>query len=342
MGQQGILLVNLGTPRSTSVRHVRHYLREFLSDPRVIDMAAWKRWLLLNCCILPFRPRRAAHAYQMIWGEKGSPLLEHGEALAEKLRAYFGARIPVALGMRYQSPSIQQALADLRAQQVEQVVVVPLFPQYSTAAWGSAVAKVYEVAAQDWNTLRVQVVPPFYAHPKFLDLWAAKLRPWLADANPDHVMISFHGLPERHILKSATAESACLASSQCCELATTANQFCYRAHCVATARGIALRTGLRPEQYSITFQSRLGRDPWIRPFTDEMVIARAKTGTKRLLMVSPSFVADCLETLEELAIRAKNDFLAHGGERFDLVPSLNSDDAWAETLVAILAEHGVP
>lgn len=335
MGTSGILLINLGTPRSPRVRDVRRYLREFLLDGRVIDVAAWKRWLLVNGIIVPFRAPKSAHAYAQIWTERGSPLLWHTQDLAQKISARVRTNTPVAIAMRYQEPSIRAGLRELADAGVTHVVVVPLFPQYSTAAWGSAVANVYAEAARVWNTPSLRVVPPFYAAPQFLDLWATKVRPQLHALQPDLVLLSFHGLPERQIVKSSRG-GVCLSGAHCCEKVTAANQYCYRAQCVATGRGIALRLGLRPEQYHITFQSRLGRHPWIRPYTDDVLVERARAGAKRLLMVSPSFTADCLETIEELGMRARADFLAHGGEQFALVPSLNSDDAWAETLVSII------
>ena len=331
----GLLLVNLGTPDAPRTREVRRYLREFLSDPRVFDMHPLKRALVLNLFILPFRPQRSAEAYRQIWTERGSPLLFHGEDLAAKLRARLGPGVAVELGMRYQSPSIGGALERLRRAGAERIVVFPLFPQYSSAAWGSAVEKVFDEASRLWNVPSIQVVPPFYDHPAFLDAAAAVARRESAEFAADYTMFSFHGLPERQVAKSDQSAGGHCLRDGCCASIVAANRYCYRAQCFATARGLAQRLVLNHDRWEVTFQSRLGRDPWIRPFTDVRVLELARSGVRRVAVLSPAFVADCLETLEELAIRAKKDFETHGGEELRLIPSLNSDDDWADAAVAI-------
>lgn len=335
----GLLLVNLGTPTSPATGDVRRYLREFLSDPRVLDIPALRRWLLLNLVILPFRPKASAEAYRKVWSRRGSPLLFHGQNLARKVAEELGGAVPVVLAMRYQTPSIAAALSELRAAGVDRIVLLPLFPQYSSAAWGSAVEKVYVEVNRMWNVPAISVVPPFYDHPAFLDAFAAVARPVLDDLRPDMVLMSFHGLPERHVLKSDESDVRhCLASSACCDKIVSANRNCYRAQCFATARGIASAVGLSPDDYEVAFQSRLGRSPWIKPYTDIRLRELAEAGVKRVAVLSPAFVADCLETLEEIAIRGKADFLAHGGEALRLVPSLNSEDVWVRGIVRILCE----
>jgi ferrochelatase len=339
--RSGLLLVNLGTPDSTAVPDVRKYLREFLSDPRVLDLPAPLRSAILHLTILPFRPRQAAEAYEKVWTERGSPLLFHGLDLVQKVKPHL-PNVPVELAMRYQSPSIASALENLHHHGVDRVVVFPLFPQYSSAAWGSAVEKVFVEATKLWNVPAIQVIPPFYDHPQFLDACAATARPVLENLKPDRVLMSFHGLPERHCSKSdASGGKHCFQSDSCCDTIVEANRSCYRAQCFQTAKGIAARLGLDETRYQITFQSRLGRDPWIRPYTDEVVIQLAKSGIKKVAILSPAFVADCLETLEELAIRAREDFKAHGGDELQLVPSLNSEDAWVDAVLAILRENSV-
>lgn len=339
-GRWGLLLINLGTPDSTRIPDVRRYLREFLSDERVLDISPAKRAFVLNAFILPFRPKQAAEAYEQVWTERGSPLLFHGHDLVEKVQKRVGADVPVKLAMRYQNPPIASVLEQFRKNAIDRIVVVPLFPQYSSAAWGSAVEKVVVEAAKAWDVPSLQIVPPFYDHPAFLDAFAAVAQPVLDDFRPDHTLLSFHGLPERHCQKSdASGGEHCLRSEDCCDQIVPANRNCYRAQCFATARGIATRLGLEEEAWTITFQSRLGRDPWIRPYTDEVVVERAKSGVKRLAILSPAFVADCLETLEELAIRAREDFQEHGGEELRLIPSLNSTDVWADALVQIVREN---
>ncbi|MEE2776260.1 MAG: ferrochelatase [Acidobacteriota bacterium] len=336
MARVGLLLVNLGTPDSTGVADVRRYLREFLSDPRVLDMPATQRALVMNLFILPFRPRRSAAAYEKIWTDRGSPLLFHTKDLASNVRERLGAAVQVEIAMRYQSPSIASALGRFRQSGVDRIVALPLFPQYSSAAWGSAAERVFEQAGALWNVPYLQVVPPFYDHPAFLDAFAAVAEPGMKDLNPDFTLMSFHGLPERHMHKSdESGGDHCLQSETCCESICAANRSCYRAQCYATARGLAERLGLEPDDYEVTFQSRLGRDPWIRPYTDVRTVELAQAGVRRLAVLSPAFVADCLETIEEIGIRAKEDFEGNGGERLELIRSLNSHPQWADAVVEI-------
>ncbi|MDX1385648.1 MAG: ferrochelatase [Thermoanaerobaculia bacterium] len=343
MARTGLLLLNLGTPDSTEVADVRRYLKEFLSDPRVLDVPALKRWLVLRLFILPFRPKQSAEAYRQIWTDRGSPLLFHTQDLAGKVQNRLGDRVLVEVAMRYQNPSIGRALDRLRGEGVDDIVVFPLFPQYSSSAWGSAVEEVFELAGRRWNVPFLRVVPPFYDHPSFLDACADVARPHLADLEPEYSIMSFHGLPERQVIKSdESGGSHCLRSEDCCESICNANRHCYRAQCFATARGIAARLGLGADDYEVTFQSRLGRDPWIRPYTDVRIVELAEKGVKRLAVFSPAFVADCLETLEEIGMRAKEDFESRGGERLELVPSLNSDDRWVTALLDILDEPTAP
>ena len=339
MTRRGLLLVNLGTPDAPRTPEVRRYLREFLSDPRVLDFSAARRAFALNVFILPFRPRQSAAAYRKIWTERGSPLLIHGLDLVEKLRAKLGPEAQVELAMRYQNPPVASTLEKFRASGVDQIVVFPLFPQYSSAAWGSAVEKVFAEASRLWNMPAIQVVPPYYDHPAFLDALAGVAGPILDSMKPDRVVMSFHGLPERQVIKSDESGGGhCLRSDTCCERIVPANRHCYRAHCFTTARGIAERLDLQADIYTVTFQSRLGRSPWIQPYTDLVIRDLAQKGVKKLAVLSPAFVADCLETLEEIAIRAREDFQAHGGEELRLVSSLNSEDAWVEAIVRIARE----
>ena len=339
MPRKGLLLINLGTPDAPEVPAVRRYLREFLSDPRVLDMNPVARWLLLNLVILRKRPAQAAEAYRQVWTKRGSPLLFHGEDLARKMATQLGNEVRVELAMRYQSPSIARALLRLRDDGVDQVVAFPLFPQYSSAAWGSAVEKLFQEAGKLWNVPTLQVVPPYYDHPDFIRAWAGVARPVLEEVEPDHVMLSYHGLPERHLQKSdETRGRHCLQSATCCDCIGPANRNCYRAQCASTSRALTAELQLDDGQWEMTFQSRLGRDPWIQPYTDERVIALAKGGCKRLVVLSPAFTADCLETIEEIGLRARDSFVAHGGEELRLVPSLNAGDAWVDAVIRITSE----
>ncbi len=334
----GLLLINLGTPDNTSTPAVRRYLREFLGDPRVIDINAIGRALLLHLVILPTRPAKSAHAYRTIWDpERGSPLLYHSQDLAAAVATKLGAGWQVELAMRYGKPSIADALARLEQAHVERVVVLPLFPQYATSSTGSAIARVMELATARWNVPALDFVPAFFDDPGFIAAFEAVAKPALAAARADHVLFSFHGLPVRQIVKTDMTGTHCLKSATCCE--TLANPSCYRAQSFATARALAPRLGLAPAQYTVCFQSRLGRTPWIEPYTDVELDRLAKAGVKRLAVLCPAFVADCLETVEEIGIRAREQFKAAGGEELVLVPSLNATPAWVDAVAAIAERH---
>jgi ferrochelatase len=337
----GLLLCNLGTPDDPGTPAVRRYLREFLADPRVLDINAVGRWALLNLIILPLRPRKSAAAYRKIWTERGSPLLAYSRDLVDALRARLGGGWAVELGMRYQSPSIASALEKLREAGAERIVVFPLYPQYSASSTGSSVEEVFRVASRPWVTPTLSFVEPFYDHPGFIEAFAAVGAPVLVAEGPDHVLMSFHGLPERHMRKADPTGRHCLASDSCCDSMVAANRHCYRAQCFATARALAARLALAEGSWSVSFQSRLGRTPWIHPYTDVVLPELAAHGKKRVVVFCPAFVADCLETLEEIGIRAKHDFNAAGGERLTLVPSLNASPRWVDAVVA-LARQAAP
>lgn len=334
----GVLLVNLGTPNSTETGDVRRYLREFLNDPRVIDINPVGRWMLLNLIVLPFRPAQSAEAYRTIWTEQGSPLLVHGLALRDQLQARLGDTFVVDLAMRYGNPSIPEVMHRLVAQDLERIVVVPLFPQYSSAASGSALQRVAEVANEMWNVPPLATVPAFYDDAGFIRAFKEVAQPVLDKLNPDHVLLSYHGVPERHVKKSDSTGKHCLKVENCCDTIGSANRYCYRAHCYATSRGLAEALNLSEGSYSVAFQSRLGRDPWIKPYTDEQLPVLYEQGVRRLAIMCPAFVADCLETLEEIGIRAKEDWEKLGGEALELVPSLNSHPAWVEGLADIVLQ----
>ena len=326
----GLLLVNLGTPDAPDTGAVRRYLREFLSDPRVIDIHPLARAALLNFIILPFRSPKSAAAYRKIWTERGSPLLYHSQDLVNGVRAALPGW-KVELGMRYGNPSIAAALGRLGP--VDRLVVLPLYPQYASASTGSSLEEVFRVLSQSAVVPPVTSIEAFYDEPAFLDAFAAVGK--AAAAGADHVLFSFHGLPERQVKASDPTGRHCLASATCCDRIVEANRNCYRAQCYATTRGIAARLGLAADRHSVSFQSRLGRTPWIKPWTDEVLPELAKRGVKKLAVFCPAFVADCLETLEEIAIRGNEQFAALGGAELVLVPSLNSDPAWRDAIVAM-------
>ncbi len=333
----GLLLINLGTPDDPSPAAVRRYLREFLSDPRVLDIGAVGRSLLLNAVILPTRPAKSAAAYRSIWdSERGSPLLYHSRDLAARVATTLGSAWHVELAMRYGTPSIADAMDALQRTPCSRIVVLPLYPQYASSSTGTSMERVMELAAERWTVPALDFVPAFYADAGFLGAFEAVARPALADARADHVLFSFHGLPERQIAKTDTTGSTCTFGA-CCE--RLANPACYRAQCVATATALAGRLGLVRDTYTICFQSRLGRTPWIKPFTDVVLDELAKAGKKRLAVFCPAFVADCLETIEEIGIRAVEQFKAAGGENLVLVPSLNATPAWVEAVAPIARRH---
>ena len=334
----GLLLINLGTPDEPTTPAVRRYLREFLGDPRVVDINPVGRALLLHLVILPFRPKKSAHAYQTIWDPKrGSPLLYHSQDLLAGVRQKLATGWHVELAMRYGSPSIPDGITALERAGVDRIVVLPLFPQYASSSTGTAVARVMELAGERWNVPAIDVVPAFFQDPGFLDAFATVARPVLADYQPDHVLFSFHGLPVRQIVKTDATGSHCLKAATCCD--TLANPGCYRAQSFFTARALAERLAVPAAEYTICFQSRLGKTPWIEPFTDVVIDELAKAGKKRLAVLCPAFVADCLETVEEIGIRARDQFKAAGGEDLVLVPSLNATQPWVDAVAALAERH---
>ncbi|MCP3098160.1 ferrochelatase [Myxococcus sp. K15C18031901] len=341
--KRGLLLVNLGTPDAPQSGPVRRYLREFLSDPRVVDIHPVGRWLLLNLIILPVRPAKSAEAYRKVWMPEGSPLLVYSRALEAAVRERLGGEYEVALAMRYGNPSIPDALASLRARGVSDFTVLPLYPHEAASSSASSLARVYELSAAGWDVPNVRAVPAFHSHPAFLDAFTQVARPVITDMRADHVLFSFHGVPERHVRKSDPTGTHCLASAGCCDALTDANRHCYRAQCFATARGLAQRLGLEKDAWSVSFQSRLGRTPWVKPYTDLVLPELAKRGVKRLAVMCPAFVADCLETLEEVGLRARDQFVEEGGEALTLVPSLNAHPAWVDAVVQMVRESdGAP
>ena len=326
----GVLLVNLGTPDSTDVGDVRKYLREFLSDKRVIDIPAVSRWMLVNLIIAPFRAPKSAAEYKRLFTERGSPLKYYTEDLLAPLRNLLGKGYVVEYAMRYQSPSITSGLEKLRAQHVGKIHVIPLFPQYASASTGSVIDKVMEIT-KTWQIIpQIKFTSQFLEEEKFLQVIVNNARKWMEKTDYDHFVFSYHGLPERQILKGSVGDQCKLGS--CCSKFHERNQYCYRAQCYQTTRLLASKLGIPEEKYTVCFQSRLGRDPWIKPYTDHVLEELATSGKKKVLAFSPAFVADCLETTVEVGETYKDDFIKAGGEQWDLVESLNDDPLWVECL----------
>jgi ferrochelatase len=328
----GVLLLNLGTPDAPTKPAVRRYLAEFLSDPRVIDLPAPARWLLLHGLILRTRPRRSAAQYRSIWTEAGSPLLVHSRALREGVARALGPGFRVELAMRYGRPDVASALDALCDAGVDRIVALPLFPQYSEAATGSALARVREVLAARRDAPPLLVREDFFDDPGFIAAFSEVARPVLDAFRPDHVLLSYHGLPERQVRALDASGRHCLVRDDCCAAVGDVNRRCYRAQCFATSRALVASLGLSEREHSTCFQSRLGGSAWIRPYTDVRLAELAQQGVKRVAVLCPAFVADCLETLEEIQIRAREQWRELGGDDLALVPSLNARPRWVETL----------
>lgn len=329
--KKGILLINIGTPDQPDTKSVRRYLKEFLSDPRVIDLPAISRWLLVNLLVLPFRSRKSAAAYQKIWYKQGSPLLVHTKLLRNSLAKELGPDYKVVFGMRYGQPNIEHALENLK--DCSSIKIIPLFPQYSSAATGSAIERSLKVLQSNWNMPAIEISNEFYAHPGFIASYVDLIRQTLAEKKVDMLLFSYHGLPERHIDKSK-----CVAACDhlhACPAVTADNEYCYRAQCYATSDLIAKELNLSPVLYRVAFQSRLGRTPWIKPYSDLLLPELIQSGVKSIAVVSPSFVSDCLETLEEINIRMRAQWKALGGEEFVFVPCLNHSETWVKNLAMI-------
>lgn len=329
MSKKAVLLVNLGSPDSPSVPDVRKYLREFLMDGRVLDAPYPIRFCIVNFAILPSRPKESAHAYQSVWTAEGSPLVVTSKNVTRKLQE----RLPiqVELAMRYQNPSIEKAITDLKHFGVTEVLLIPLFPHYAMSSFETAVVRVQEVAAQQAASMKIVVQPPYYNDPDYINALTGSAQKFL-NSDYDHLLFSFHGIPERHLRKSDTTGCHCLKAKNCCEVPSPAHGTCYRAQCFQTMKAFVKKAGIPENNYSVAFQSRLGRDPWLTPYTDHELERLAKSGVKKLLVICPAFVSDCLETLEEIGMRGRDSFLRAGGTDFTMIPCLNENPLWISAL----------
>lgn len=323
--------MNLGSPDSTSVKDVKKYLSEFLMDEKVIDKPYLFRLMLVRGIIVPFRAPKSAHAYQTIWTKDGSPLVALTRQLQEILQQEIGS--PVTMAMRYGNPSPADAFDALlkTVPDLDEVLLIPMYPHYAMSSYETAIEYAQDIHKKKKYQFSLKFVKPFYNNNEYIDALSERIRPYLENEF-DHILFSYHGLPERHIQKSDITAQHCLRVADCCNVASPAHQHCYRHQCLTTMKLVAEKLGLPAEKYSYSFQSRLGRDEWLKPATESRLEDMPKEGIKKLLVVCPAFVSDCLETLEEIAIRGKESFLQAGGETYEAIPCLNVHPLWVAAI----------
>lgn len=334
----GVLLVNLGTPDSPSVGDVRKYLFQFLNDPRVIDLPWLGRFLLVNFIIVPFRSFASSKIYKMLWTEKGSPLLYHSISVKEKLQAKLSGEYEVELAMRYQSPSMESVLDKMQKKNYDQIIVLPLYPHYAASSTGSTLERAMKIMSKWWVIPDIALVSQFYDHSGFIDSVVKRGKEHNLEEY-EHILFSYHGLPNRQVNKVYFDGVPC--NDHSCETTIDeSNKFCYKATCFATTRLIAEKLNIPQEKYTVGFQSRLDKD-WLEPFSDKVVEEKAKAGIKKLLVFSPAFTADCLETTIEIGDEYDEIFKEHGGEKLQLVSSLNDMPEWVDTLKDIVLQRSI-
>jgi len=330
MPRRAVLLLNLGSPDSTSVPDVKRYLREFLGDERVIDRPGQPfRWLLVNGLIVPFRAAKSAHAYSRVWTPEGSPLIVTSRRTRDALQPR--CDVPVGLAMNYGNPSIPDALRELATAGVEELLLFPQYPHYAMSSWETVVAKVHREAAQVAPALKIECVLPYYGDEDYVAALVASARPFL-DQPHDHLLFSNHGIPVRHLTKADSSRAHCQVVPDCCRTCSPAHATCYRAQVLRTSELFARQAGLDPAKWSVSFQSRLAGEPWLEPYTDHEFKRLAAEGRRRLLVITPAFVTDCLETLEEIRMAGADTFREAGGESFTHIPCLNDQPVWIDFL----------
>lgn len=328
---KGILLVNLGSPDSTSTKDVRKYLDEFLMDERVIDMPYWKRFILVKGIILNTRPKKSATAYKKIWWKEGSPLEVISERFTEKFKQKVD--VPVALGMRYGSMSMEKAIKELVDQDVDEIFMIPLYPHFAMSSYETVEVKAHEILAEKYPMVKLDACPVFYKEPNYIKAMVANIKEHIVGVDYDHILFSYHGLPERHIKLADPTKSHCKLDGSCCNTPSKAHKTCYRHQCFETTKEIVKLLDLEGKTYSNSFQSRLLKDPWLKPYTDFELEGFPEKGVKKLVVITPAFVTDCLETLEEIAMEGKNQFLGAGGETYKHIPCMNENDDWVDVVV---------
>jgi ferrochelatase len=333
--KRGIVLMNLGSPDSTEVKDVRRYLDEFLMDGRVMDIPLLLRALLVKAIIVPFRAPKSALAYRSVWMKDGSPLIviskQFQQALQEQVEE------PVVLAMRYGNPSPWTAYDELlkQAPDLEEVVLVPLYPHYAMSSYETAVEYAKKIHRQRKYSFKLKIIEPFYDEPAYLDALINSVKPYL-EQEYDHIVFSYHGIPERHVQKSDVTGRHCLKSADCCTVDSEAHKTCYRHQCIVTTNRVAKALDIPASKYSFSFQSRLGRDEWLKPYTAIRLAEMPKEGIKKLLILCPAFVSDCLETLEEMGEEGRDIFLHAGGEEFTLIPCLNVHPLWVKAVSSMV------
>ena len=327
---KGVLLVNLGSPDSPNPKDVKVYLEEFLMDERVIDLPSFLRTILVKGIILNTRPKKSAKAYQKIWWEEGSPLIVLSKRLIQKMESQ--VQLPLALGMRYGNPSIQSGLQELAEKGVTEVLLVPLYPQFAMATTETILVLAENLRKAHFPQIEFTTLPSFYNHPDYVRVLSQSIQESLQGKEWEHLLFSYHGVPERHIRKSDVTRSHCKIDGRCCQTNSPAHAYCYRHQCFETTRLVAEYLDLKPDQYTTTFQSRLGLDPWLQPYTDKTVAKMAKNGTKNMAIVTPAFVSDCLETLEEIGMEAVEDFEEKGGDYLHVIPCINDREDWVKVM----------
>ena len=330
MSKQGVILLNLGSPDSTQVSDVRNYLREFLMDGRVLDAPYAIRWFLVNCLIIPKRPKQSAEAYASIWTDAGSPLILTSQAQQAALREH--TDLPISLGMRYGNPSTESALQELLDQGVDDLLIVPMYPHYAMSSYETAVVHLMDSVRKLKPDLKTTLLPPFYQEPGYIDSLVERSKPSLEDGNYDKLVFSFHGIPQRHLVKGDPSHNHCMTTPDCCNTCHPAHATCYRHQCAMTVEKFVAAMGIPKEKYMITFQSRLGREPWLQPYTDKTLEQLAEDGHKRVKVICASFTADCLETLEEIAEEGREIFFEAGGEDLEQIPCVNEHPRFIQFL----------
>ncbi len=327
---KGVLLVNLGSPDSPTAKDVKPYLDEFLMDERVIDVPKLLRSFLVRGIILRTRPKKSAEAYSKIWWEEGSPLVVISERFTSKVKER--TEMPVVLGMRYGSMTIKNALQELADKGVDDVLLVPLYPHYAMSSFETVVVKTMEEKETHFPNLKITTLPAFYKNPDYIKVLSESIAEGLKGFDYDHILFSYHGIPERHIRKSDPTKFHCKIDGSCCDTNSVAHHTCYRHQCFDTTKKVIAHLGLSEDKVSNSFQSRLPNDPWLKPYTDFEFERFPKEGKKKLAVITAAFVSDCLETLEEIAMEGKEQFEEAGGEQYKHIACLNDSDAWVEVM----------